>query len=139
MVDMKIRNAKISDVDSIISLLKECEMFSDYLDTKEALSKKIKLDEESILVATEKNEIIGSIFILFDPWLPHIYRLCVRKNYRKRGIGTKLLGVAENSIRKRGYKIINLFVEEGHNEIIDFYKKRGWYEFVKCVNMEKRL
>lgn|SRR3989338_4202549 len=136
---MEIRNSEIKDIDDIISLLKECEMFADYLDTKVSLSKKINLDKQSILIATEKDKILGCVFIILDPWLPHIYRLCVKESVRDQGLGGKLLDSAENVIKARGYKIINIFIEEEKSGLIEFYKKRGFYEFVKCTNMEKQL
>ena len=136
---MEIRNAEIADIQPILILLKESEMFTDYIDTKQALSQKIKNDKESILVAAEKNKVVGCVFIIFDPWSSDIYRLCVKKSFRNNGIGSKLLDKAEDLIKKRGCKLANLFIEEGKENLLDYYKKRGWYFTCNCKNMEKRL
>lgn len=136
---MKIRNATNSDLDSIIKLFKQCNVFYHLIDKKGILINKLKHDQESIIIAEDGEKLIGVVCIVFDPWQSFIYHLAVEKSHRNMGIGNKLMEKAESVIKKRGCKLANIFIEEENEGVMDFYKKRNWYFLYKCMNMEKKL
>lgn len=52
--------------------------------------------------------------------------LWVRRDFRKTGIGGKLLAHAESEIRRRGYNTLHLRVVETNTRAVEFYRSHGW-------------
>src|SRR3972149_271307 len=125
MVD--IRSYKNPDFSDLIGLLKDAEIYHKPVDNEEIFKKKISIDPESIIVAEIDGKIMGCVFIAYDPCQSFIYHLGVGVNHRKEGIGTKLMEKAENILKKRGMLKPKLYVEEGNEEVIEFYNKQGWH------------
>jgi len=59
-------------------------------------------------------------------WNSFIFRLAVRKDSRKIGIGSKLMEESERLLKEKGVKEIALFVKHGNEKLIDYYKKIGY-------------
>jgi len=53
-----------------------------------------------------------------------IFRLVVKKEYRNKGIATKLIKFVEEILLKRGVLEIGLFADAGNKELYNFYNKR---------------
>ncbi len=135
---VKIRDYIGSDYDDIKLNLEEGNLF-DVNDTRENLEAKIKRDPESIIVSETDNKVVGNVYVNEDGWAAFIWHLAVRKEYRNKGIGSLLMKEAEEKLRKRGYKEANIFVLENNNDVINYYKRRGYQEFGKCISMFKKL
>ncbi len=94
------------------------------------------------LIAWENNHPIGHIQVRFDGSkikkvksnlknCPHIESLGVKENYRKKGVGTKLMDYAENLVKKKGYKKVGLAVEKDNIFLEKLYSKRGYKNWGK--------
>ena len=116
---MRIREFIPEDVKRIL----EIEMMS--FEQKYGINMFLKLHEMGIgfLVAEEKGYVIG--YILF--WIKHekeghIISIAIDKNYRRLGVGTKLLSHAIMVLRTCNVEKITLEVNENNEGAIDFYK-----------------
>ncbi|HLC77159.1 MAG TPA: GNAT family N-acetyltransferase [archaeon] len=137
---MEIRNARTGDVDKLVSFLKQTKMYNKYIDKKSIITNKILYDRESIIIAKNEAKIIGTIFLIFDPWKSHIHHFIVSENYRNNGIGTKLLAKAEKVLKKRKCTLATLSIDKGNEVVIKFYRKRNWTHLTyKSTNLEKDL
>ena len=65
-------------------------------------------------------------------------RLYVKFDCKRHGIGSKLLELAENSARERGYKEIHVHLGKDYLESHIFYPKRGYVEYKESY-MKKEL
>lgn len=65
-------------------------------------------------------------------------RLYVKFDFKRHGIGGKLLELAENSARERGYKEIHVHLGKEYLESHIFYPKHGYVEY-KELYMKKEL
>lgn len=93
------------------------------------------------LIAKEKNEIIGFVFgairgasdipILKKRKYFHIDTLMVKKEYRKSGIGKKLMKKIENSVRDLGIKELELEVWNFNTNAIAFYENIDYKPYIK--------
>src|SRR3972149_6424700 len=100
---LEIRNYNPgTDYHQVKQILEEGGLFYDPIDAPERLAEKVKRDPESIMVATAGNQLIGTVRIMDDGSMPFIFRLAVRENQRRHGVGARLLEGAENRLRKRG-------------------------------------
>jgi ribosomal protein S18 acetylase RimI-like enzyme len=109
----KIRKMVIEDYNEIISLWKNTKGVG--LSGKDDSKKSIKLFLEKnpniCYVAENKNkEIIGTIMAGNDGRRGHIYHLMVKPEYRKNGLGQKLLEKTEKALKKEGIRKIFLVV-----------------------------
>ena len=138
---ISIRNYTNDDYQGVKALLQEADLFASTWDSQENLKGMILQDRESILVAVEGNVIVGNIFIIpFGPKVAHLYRLVVKKEYRKRGIASQLIQKAESIIKKKGGVEIGLYVDTQHEELKTFYKKRNFKTSGKeFIHMWKEL
>lgn len=62
-----------------------------------------------------------------------IYHLVVPPNYRRKGIGKKLMDKSIASLKKLGIKKAQLFVVKGNTVAEDFYSSLGWIKRDDCV------
>ena len=81
------------------------------------------------LVAEYSNNIVGFIQgfpITDEEWL--INAIGVLSDYRRKGIGRKLVKELISCLRRRGWKKVVLYVESDNIPAIRFYKKLGFKE-----------
>ena len=71
----------------------------------------------------DKNVIAGILGGTYWGWM-HIDILWVNENYRKQGLGSKLLQAAESEAKKRGCHSVH--VDTMSWQAPDFYKKHGY-------------
>ena len=136
---MEIRDYTDSDFPELERLLKETKIYYEPLDKRYIFKKKIEHDPESIIVAYESGKIVGTVFIIYDPWNSFVYHLAVDPEFSGKGLGNKLMDEAEKRLKTRGMDRPTLFVEEENGQVIEFYKKRGWFVLYKVFCMEKQL
>jgi GNAT superfamily N-acetyltransferase len=89
---------------------------------------KMKINLREIYIAQENNETIGWLrYNLFQDEIPFMNMLYLLENYRKKGIGKKLVEHWENEMRNKGYK--NVLTSTLSNENAQhFYRKTGYTE-----------
>jgi ribosomal protein S18 acetylase RimI-like enzyme len=72
------------------------------------------------------DRIVGTIMIGYEGHRGWINYLAVDPNLRRQGVGTKLMGHAEELLRKAGCPKINLQVRSSHAEAAKFYGSLGY-------------
>ena len=100
---------------------------------KKQIQKKIKGKKHWLYFAKDKNKIIG--FKLWYDNFGEIYSWLggVLKEYRRKGIASKLLEIQIRSAKNLNYNKINLKSHKGHPEMLLFCKSKGF----KQVKIEK--
>lgn len=136
---LKIRNYQDNDSPKLEQLLKDTGLYYKSLDKKNIFKKKIEHDPDSIIIAEYNKKIVGTVFVIYDPWNSCIYHLGVHPDYRNKGIGNKLMDEAEKRLKAKGIEKITLFVDEENHKAIEFYKKRSWKICNKNFAMEKTV
>ena len=109
-------------------------------DSKKSIKIFLEKNPNICFVAELKNgEIIGTIMAGNDGRRGHIYHLMVKPEYRKNGIGKKLLEKAENGLKKEGIRKIFLVVFKHNKTGNKFWEKNG-YKTRKDINYrDKRI
>ena len=123
----EVRKFKDADYECVIAILKEAQLFDDIWESEDNVKGMILKDPESVLVAVEKDKVVGNIFIVaYGPKLHYLFRLAVKKEYRKRGIGTSLIQEALKVVEKRGVSEVGMYVDAENTQLHSFYEKRGF-------------
>jgi ribosomal protein S18 acetylase RimI-like enzyme len=84
------------------------------------LQKRIEDKPDSIFVAVIDYKIVGCVYLV-DDIFSFIFRLAVKKIFRKQGVGKQLLHEAMVRLQAHGHNEIALFVDE-ENEAL-----KAWY------------
>lgn len=122
---VKIRSYKSTDYSLIKIMLQEADLYDDVWDSEENLIGMISEDSQSVLVGEDNDKIVAIVYLIsFGSKVSFIFRLAVKKEYRNKGIATKLIKFAEEILLKRGVSEIGLFADAKNKELINFYNKR---------------
>ncbi len=122
---MKIRPYRKEDCHNIKKFISEIlqNIFKSPAKALEDLDN-IKKNFDKFWIATEDNKIIGTIGIKNEQGKARISRMYISKDYRRKGLGKKLMSLALNYC-KNNYKEVFLSTYKQMNSV-DFYKKMGF-------------
>ncbi|MFW6366298.1 MAG: GNAT family N-acetyltransferase [Spirochaetota bacterium] len=107
--------------------------FKDYyrsITFEKRMQKFLDLPEDRVLIdlAANGGETVGYCISSMDDDVGQIDSICIAKPFRHAGIGTKLVDRALSWLKESGCKRIQLSVAEGHEYVIDFYKRFGFVQ-----------
>jgi len=129
-MSIKIRKAKINDLEKLYSIEKECfisEAFS-----REQTAFLLKNPNSISLLAQISDEIVGfiiaSIYEKDNEKVGHLFTLDVATKARRKGVGQKLLENLEQVLRKNGVKACLLEVRVDNIAARKLYQKLGYAE-----------
>ena len=81
---------------------------------------------ESVLVAKLDGVIVGALIAAWDGWRGNMYRLAVRAEHRRRGIGLALVRAGEDRLRRQGAHRITALVAHGDPAAAAFWESAGY-------------
>ena len=143
---MKIRKANKKNLKEIANLMLK-EFSKPPFNEKENFDSVIKslkfyFDIGKIYIAKISTEIVGVIVFKMETYWEGevliIEDLAVKDNFKKQGIGKKLMDFVENYSKKNNIKRI-LFVTDKRSKSLGFYKKLRYKEEKNRINMTKEL
>jgi ribosomal protein S18 acetylase RimI-like enzyme len=125
---IRLREFTLEDYDAVLALWQNA---GDGLgigrsDTRAEIAKKLQRDPDLFLVAEDDGTIIGTVIGGYDGRRGLIYHLAVARAYRERGIGTLLMNEVERRLRAKGCLRAYLLVKRGNEQVVEFYRQRGW-------------
>lgn len=94
--------------------------------------------DDLFYVAEFDNKIIGTVIIGFDGHRGWIYALAVKKEFQRKGIGTKLVDKAINVLRDLGCLKVNIQIMSNNSNVVNFYKKCD-FEIEERISMGLKL
>jgi N-acetylglutamate synthase len=136
----KIENMDINNYSEIINLWKNTAGvgLSGKDDSKKSIKKFLERNPNTCFVAKYNGNIIGTIMAGNDGRRGIIYHLMVKPEYRKKGIGKKLLQRAENGLKKEGIRKIMMFVFKRNKTGNIFWENNG-YKIRKYLNSRAKV
>lgn len=117
-----------TDYSQMKQILEEGGLFYGPTEAPERLAEKVRRDSDSIIVAIINGEVVGTVTLMEDGRMPFIFRLAVRNDQRRHGIGQKLMEEAEKRLKDRGYTELNILVDENNEELKGYYLRQGYEE-----------
>jgi len=81
---------------------------------------------------------VGTVMAGYDGHRGWIYSVAVAPQHRRKGIGSRLMSVAEEALIERGCVKINLQILEGNEAVTAFYSSLG-FSVEKRVSMGKPI
>ncbi|PNR94754.1 GNAT family N-acetyltransferase [Petrotoga sp. 9PWA.NaAc.5.4] len=128
-MEVLYRQATINDYDQMYNLWKNIEgMGLSDSDTKENIEKFLNKNQGLNYICEKEGKIIGTILCGEDGRRGYLYHLAVDKDYRRKGIGTKLVNLVFDNLKKKGIIKCHLFVYYENELGKTFWEKTGWHK-----------
>ena len=121
---MEFRFAEVKDIDSLFELEKKT-FISPW--TYSQFEYEIKDNSFSkLLLIINDDELIGYIdyWIIFDQ--ATINKICIKDEYRRRGLAQKLLDICFKEVKENECMVITLEVRTSNEKAIKLYQKNGF-------------
>jgi predicted N-acetyltransferase YhbS len=142
--DITIRSARPSDAETIAALTKQLGYDAEVSTVASRLSRLLVRSDQQLLVADDAGRAIGWIHMVITEYVEAdafvvIGGLVVDREYRKQGIGRRLLTRAEEWAAQQGCSLVRLSSNVKRVEAHAFYERVGYtnlktqYAFAKRV------
>ena len=106
-------------------------------DSREDVARFIRRNPATSVVARVDGKIVGSILCGSDGRQGALYHVCVAREYRRRGIGTRMVGHCMERLREMGINKVALIAFANNDAGNAFWRQIGWkksdvnyYEFI---------
>ncbi len=136
---MNIRRYRQADESDVIELWRE--VFPSAPARNDPLKDiELKLTEqpELFLVAIVDGLLVGTAMAGFDGHRGWVYYVAVHSTYRRRGIGSALMGEVESTLSQNGCPKLNLQIRSSNADVQAFYESLG-FEVEDRISMGKQL
>jgi len=139
MDELNIMPMTIADYDEVRALWMTIRGFGIRAldDSREDIERFIRRNPTTSVVARMDGRIVGSILCGSDGRQGALYHVCVAKEYRRRHIGTHMVGWCMHQLKALGINKVALIAFSGNDVGNAFWKTIGWkqsdvnyYEFV---------
>jgi ribosomal protein S18 acetylase RimI-like enzyme len=136
--ELVIRPFEIADEAAVIDLWHRCGLVVPWNDPHRDLALKLQVNPELFLVGTLDGCVVATVMAGYDGHRGWINYLGVDPDVRRRGLGRRIMAVAEAKLRERGCPKINLQVRTSNTGVIAFYERLG-FKLDEVVSLGKRL
>ena len=106
-------------------------------DSREDVARFIRRNPTTSVIARLDGRVVGSILCGSDGRQGALYHVCVARAYRRRGIGTRMVGYCMERLREMGINKVALIAFANNDAGNAFWRQIGWtqgkvnyYEFV---------
>lgn len=119
---MQLRTITFDDFQKLSEFWQE-NYFVSEMDNSSHFSLFLEKNPELSVLMEENDEIIGTALGSYDGRRGYLQKVVSKKEYRKKGIGQKLVAEVINRLRSAGALYIPITVE---TELVSFYEKCGF-------------
>jgi len=95
-------------------------------DRTEAVEALVSDSPAALLIAVREGEIVGALIAAWDGWRGNLYRLAVRDDCRREGIGTALARAGEDYLLSRGVGRVTALVAYSDDDAGGFWDRAGY-------------
>lgn len=125
---MTVRTMQIEDYGGVYALWMSIKGFAirSVDDSREGVERFLKRNPTTSVVAEEDGRIVGAILCGHDGRRGCMYHVCVRKEYRMRGIGRQMVTFAMEALKKEEISKVSLIAFTVNDIGNAFWNRIGW-------------
>jgi N-acetylglutamate synthase len=124
---IKISQFKIESYADVLSLWQQCAGIGlSYADSRENIQQYLERNSGTSFIATCNGNLVGAVLAGHDGRHGYIHHLAVRTDYRRQGIGRKLVDHCLSVLSDLGIQKCHLFIFNNNTGGIEFWKSIGW-------------
>lgn len=135
---MQIRPFEATDTEDVVALWEECGLVRPWNDPRKDIARKLKVQPELFLVASDAGRVVGSVMAGYDGHRGWVYYLAVSPSHRKLSLGRQLMQAVERLLTEMGCPKLNLMVRTSNAEVLEFYRSLD-YGQDDVVTLSRRL
>ena len=122
-----IRGAVLEDEQDVVRLWRICDLVASYNDPAADFRFAMAGDCSDVLIAEdEAGRIGGSVMVGHDGHRGWLYYVACAPHARGEGVGRQLVQAAEEWLRQRGVRKVQLLVRETNTKAVSFYEHLGF-------------
>jgi ribosomal protein S18 acetylase RimI-like enzyme len=125
--DLSVRAGRVQDASAVLELWQQARSAHASTDDRlEDVERLLSKAPGSVLVAEEDRALLGVLIAAWDGWRGNMYRLAVREEHRRRGIGLMLVRGGEEHLRRQGACRVTALV--GYEDVVAaaFWESAGY-------------
>lgn len=123
---MPIRPYAPADRAAVLALWETCGLTRPWNPPEGDLDRALEGPSSTILVAEKDGSVQGSVMVGDDGHRGWVYYLSVQPTLQKSGLGQALMTAAEDWLRARGVRKIELMVRTTNDAVLGFYDAIGY-------------
>lgn len=123
---MNLRAATTDDAERIVRFWQDAGASMGPTDSVEHVRRAIAHPAAVLILAEAEQEMIGTLLGTFDGWRGNMYRLVVRPDRRRQGIGRQLVKRVEQFFAERGARRITVLIEADRPWAVAFWAAVGY-------------
>jgi len=135
---LEIRRFEIEDTDGVLAVWESAGLLRGNSNPRNDIQKKLRHSPGSFFIGLYDGMIAATVMVGYDGLRGWLYRLAVRPEYQRRGIGTAMVEHAESWLREQGCPRVKLQIHPDKAGVVEFYRKRG-FEVQELISMGKRF
>jgi ribosomal protein S18 acetylase RimI-like enzyme len=126
-LDFVIRAGRPQEASAILELWQQARSaHATTADLLEDVQRLLSATPGSVLVAGTEGALLGALIAAWDGWRGNMYRLAVRGEYRRRGIGLALVRAGEEHLCRQGARRITALVGYEDQVAGAFWESAGY-------------
>lgn len=133
-----IRPYRESDQGAVVELWRECGLVVAWNDPESDIRRKLRVQRGMFLVGLRGPRLVATVMAGYEGHRGWINYLAVKPEFRKQGLGRRLMEEAEALLIAAGCPKVNLQVRKSNSAAVAFYERIG-YSSDAVVSMGKRL
>jgi putative acetyltransferase len=139
-MEIRLSSFEIDSYDEVYGLWRQCEGIglSD-ADTRESIEAYLKRNRDMSLIATSENRTVGAVLCGHDGRRGYLHHLAVHPDYRRQGIGRRLVDECLSRLSNSGIKKCHLFIFNDNYEGIRFWDNAGWTHRIDISIISKNI
>ena len=122
----------------MVSLWRACGLVVPWNDPAKDIRRKLRVQREMFLVGWRGSRLVATVMAGYEGHRGWINYLTVAPDYRRHGLGRRLMEEAEALLRGLGCAKINLQVRSSNAAVVESYQRLG-FSVDDVVSMGKRL
>ncbi|MCA8926780.1 MAG: GNAT family acetyltransferase [Alphaproteobacteria bacterium] len=123
---MRIRPFREADRAPVLALWADCGLTRPWNPPEDDLDRALTGPASAVLVAEDAATLVGSVMVGDDGHRGWVYYLSARPDRQKQGIGAALMRAAEDWLRARGVRKVELMVRSTNAAALGFYDRLGY-------------
>lgn len=123
-----IRTMSADDYDNVYELWMSIKGFGirSLDDSRAGVERFLRRNPDTCVVAEQNGRIVGTILCGHDGRRACLYHVCVAADYRKHGVGNKMVGFALEALKLEGINKVNLVAFKDNKTGNAFWSGLGW-------------
>ena len=137
---MTIRSAAPADIPAVLDLWSRARSSgASTRDDEAVVARLIAVDPDSLLVAEDGGELVGTLIAAWDGWRGNMYRLAVAPQRRREGIGSRLVAAGEQHLRRRGAGRVSALAWREDEPAYELWRATGYEDNVGVARFVRNL